>query len=29
MLLGLLVFAYCQGVRSSRQIERMCLTDVA
>ena len=29
MLLALLVYAYCQGVRSSRQIERMCLTDVA
>ena len=29
MLLGLLVYAYCQGVRSSRQIERRCLTDVA
>ena len=29
MLLGLLVYAYCQGVRSSRQIERMCVTDVA
>src|SRR3954466_832169 len=29
MLFGLLVYAYCQGVRSSRQIERMCLTDVA
>ena len=29
MLLGLLIYAYCQGVRSSRQIERMCLTDVA
>src|SRR3954454_20203087 len=29
MLLGLLVYAYCQGVRSSRQIERLCLTDVA
>ena len=29
MLLGLLVYAYCQGVRSSRQIERMCITDVA
>jgi transposase len=26
---GLLVYAYCQGVRSSRQIERLCLTDVA
>ena len=29
MLLALLVYAYCQGVRSSRQIERMCATDVA
>jgi transposase len=29
MLLGLLVYAYCQGVRSSRAIERMCRTDVA
>jgi transposase len=29
MLLGLLVYAYCQGVRSSRRIERMCVTDVA
>src|SRR4051794_13341286 len=29
MLFGLLVYAYCQGVRSSRQIERLCLTDVA
>lgn len=29
MLLALLIFAYCQGVRSSRQIERRCLTDVA
>src|SRR4051795_4656840 len=29
MLLGLLVYAYCQGVRSSRQIERLCVTDVA
>lgn len=29
MLLALLVYAYCQGVRSSRQIERMCGTDVA
>jgi transposase len=25
----LLIYAYCQGVRSSRQIERRCLTDVA
>ncbi len=29
MLFGLLVYAYCQGVRSSRQIERRCVTDVA
>src|SRR4051794_34141112 len=29
MLLGLLVYAYCQGERSSRQIERVCLADVA
>jgi transposase len=29
MLLTLLIYAYCQGVRSSRQIERRCLTDVA
>jgi transposase len=29
MLLGLLVYAYCGGVRSSRQIERLCSTDVA
>ena len=29
MLFALLVYAYCQGVRSSRQIERMCMTDVA
>jgi transposase len=29
MLLALLVYAYCQGVRSSRRIERMCVTDVA
>jgi transposase len=29
MLLPLLIYAYCQGVRSSRQIERRCLTDVA
>lgn len=26
---GLLIYAYCVGVRSSRQIERLCLTDVA
>lgn len=29
MLLGLLIYAYCRGIRSSRQIERLCLTDVA
>src|SRR4051794_27977439 len=29
MLLGLLVYAYCRGVRSSRQVERLCSTDVA
>lgn len=29
MLLGLLVYAYCGGVRSSRRIEQLCLTDVA
>jgi len=29
MLVTLLIYAYCQGVRSSRQIERMCVTDVA
>lgn len=29
MLLVLLIYAYCQGVRSSRQVERRCLTDVA
>jgi len=29
MLLALLVYAYCRGVRSSRQIERLCEVDVA
>jgi transposase len=29
MLLTLLVYAYAHGERSSRQIERLCLTDVA
>ncbi|MBK8445667.1 MAG: transposase [Micropruina sp.] len=29
MLLALLVYAYCGGVRSSRRIEQLCLTDVA
>ena len=29
MLTTLLVYAYCQGERSSRRIERLCVTDVA
>jgi transposase len=29
MLLALLVYSYCLGVRSSRQIERLCQVDVA
>jgi transposase len=29
MLLALLVYGYCQGIRSSRAIERACHTDVA
>jgi transposase len=29
MLLALLIYAYCQGVRSSRQVERRCVSDVA
>lgn len=29
MLLGLLVYAYCRGVRSSHQVERLCHTDIA
>lgn len=29
MLLALLVYAYCTGVRSARQIERLCEVDVA
>src|ERR1700682_4488621 len=29
MLLGLLIYAYCMGQRSSRQIERLCEVDVA
>jgi transposase len=29
LLLGLLIYAYCNGVRSSRQIERLCEVDVA
>ena len=29
MLLTLLIYGYAHGVRSSRQIERLCETDVA
>ena len=29
MLLALLIYGYCQGIRSSRAIERACHTDVA
>ena len=29
VLLGLLIYAYCHGVRSSRQVERLCHTDIA
>ena len=29
LLVGLLLFAYCDGVKSSRQIERRCVRDVA
>ena len=29
MMVGLLVYAYCVGVRSSRQVERACHLDVA
>lgn len=29
MLLALLIYSYCSGVRSSRQIERLCQVDVA
>jgi transposase len=29
MMVALLLYAYCLGVRSSRQIERLCLRDVA
>ena len=29
LMVGLLLFAYCEGVRSSRQIERRCGRDVA
>lgn len=29
MMTALLIYAYCVGIRSSRQIERSCVTDVA
>jgi transposase len=29
LMVGLLLFAYCEGIRSSRQIERRCTRDVA
>ena len=29
MLLGVLLYAYCTGIRSSRQIERRCTKDIA
>jgi transposase len=29
LLLGVLLYAYCLGVRSSRQIERRCTEDLA
>lgn len=29
MLLSVLIYAYCTGIRSSRQIERSCVADVA
>lgn len=29
LLLGVLLYAYCVGVRSSRQIERRCVEDIA
>jgi transposase len=29
MMVALLLFAYCEGVKSSRQIERRCRRDVA
>jgi transposase len=29
MLLGVLLYAYCTGIRSSRQIERRCHEDIA
>jgi transposase len=29
MMLALVIYAYCNGVRSSRQIQRLCSTDIA
>src|SRR4051794_1570223 len=29
MMVALMLYAYCQGVRSSRQIERLCERDIA
>ena len=29
MLLALLIYGYCSGIRSSRQIERLCVVDIA
>lgn len=29
LMVGLLLFAYCEGVKSSRQIERRCVRDIA
>jgi transposase len=29
MLLGVLLYAYCTGIRSSRQIQRRCHEDIA
>jgi transposase len=29
LLLGVLLYGYCIGVRSSRQIERRCVEDIA
>ncbi len=29
MMLALLIYAYCNGVRSSRKIQRLCSTDIA
>lgn len=29
MMLALLIYAYCTGVRSSRKVERLCMVDIA